>query len=419
MKAKTKTPWREGAPKPSYPELKGRVDADVAIIGGGITGLLSAYQLAKEGKSVVVLEAEELGEGATEYTTAFLTEIIDTNLSDLEGTYGKENAQRIVRSHREAITYIEGIVNDENIKCEFKRVSNYMYAGTHKEAKDLSDELEAGKKLDVDIARGTGQLGFTNYGYLEVKNQAKFHPLKFIYGVAQATLQHGGKIFQKSEAIAIHADNGTKVVRTRKGEVYAPKVVSATYSPFGEPAGLFLKKGMYVTYMHEIVVDKKIPEAIYEDMENPYHYFRVDIRNKKTHIIIGGEDHRRDVPIAPEKNFAALKTYIDEHFGESYTVVREWTGPILEPIDGLAFIGPYGESGIIYTFGFSGNGMTYAGIAARLIADYVEGRRSEYHELYAADRIPSPKQLLIKGRDYFEELAGGALKNATTHKRRK
>jgi glycine/D-amino acid oxidase-like deaminating enzyme len=412
------SPWFAGLERLHFDDLEVSTTADVCIIGGGITGILTAYLLAKAGKDVVLLEKGYIGEGATGDTTAFITQVIDTNLQDLQSTFGAIKAKKIIQSHRSAIDLIEKIATDEGIACDFVRVPNYIYAAESKEREDLDAELEAGNRLGLAIERGSASLGIATAGYLEIADQAKFHPLKFVYGLTKRLTEMGVRIYEHSEVTKVEPGQ-LKRVCTKRQYVDAPWVVSAAYEPFAEPTGLFFKKGMYVTYMYEFETFKDLPEGIYEDLQNPYHYFRVDKQNGTNNIIMGGEDHRYDVPVDASKNFQALHDYIEHLFGGTYTLKRQWRGPILEPIDGLAFIGPYKDERMLYAFGFSGNGMTYAGIAAQIFCDAVMGEANPYKDLYAADRIPTARSLVQKGKDYVEELANGAVKNAVTYRKHK
>jgi glycine/D-amino acid oxidase-like deaminating enzyme len=411
------SPWFAGLERPHFDDLTQSTTADVCVIGGGITGVLTAYLLSKAGKDVVLLEKNRIGEGATGDTTAFLSQIIDTNLADLASTFGTVRAKQILESHRGAIDLVEKIIDDEGIECDFTRVPNFIYAAEASERDSLQEELGAGERLGLRIARGTGALGFAHAGYIEVAEQAKFHPLKFIYGVLRA--MPNVRVHEHAEVTAVEPGPLKRVQTKRGAYVDAPWVVSATYEPYAEPTGLFFKKGMYITYMYEFETSLDLKEGIYEDLQNPYHYFRVDKSEGAMRVIIGGEDHRYDVPVDASKNFQALHDYLERTFGSFYKIERQWRGPILEPIDGLAFIGPYKDERMLYAFGFSGNGMTYAGIAAKMFCDAVMGEPNPYKQLYAADRIPTARSLVTKGRDYVEELAKGAVKNAVTYRKHK
>lgn len=411
--AEAKVIWDRDVTPPTYPKLERDIEVDVAIIGAGITGLLVAYQLIEAGKKVAMLEKDQWGWGATGATTAFITQVLDTDLQDLIPTYGNANAKLIIESHGRAIDLIESIIKKENIDCEFKRTSNYYYANTESDFSDLEAENEAAQQLGLEtaISPDGSALSFNNKGYLEIKNQAKFQPRKFLARLSEIIVERGGLLFEHTEALEITQE--PRSVKTANGIVNATDIVSATYEPFHQPLRLFFKKGMYESFVTTLKMAKGvIPEAMYEDSNNPYHYFRVDRYDNHDQVTIGGEDHRQDLPVSDDKSFESLLEYARTIFTQSdYEVITQWKGQILEPIDGLAYIGKWGHEHTYYAFAFSGTGMTYAAISAMIIPDLILGRTNPYTELYRVDRLPGIKALIIKGRDYFGELLGGVVKN--------
>lgn len=408
--------WTAGVPLPSYSPLEKNTVADVAIIGAGITGLMSAYLIAQSGRRVVILEKGTVASGATHVTTAFLTQIIDTDVIDLLSLYGRKGTKSILNSHAEAIDLIEEIVKTEKIDCDFKRCSNYVYAADDKELQDLMPEYEAMQRSGLRVSLVRKPIPhLKSVGYAEVMDQAKFHPMKFIAGLLPALDKLGVSIFEETEAITLDEEHPNHLVlKTVQGlEVSANWVISAAYQPFGQPLGIFFKKGMYVSYVLEAEIKKgALEEGIYEDMDNPYHYFRLEPGEKSDTVIFGGEDHREEVPIDPEKNFTALRKHLDEALIETPTTIRRrWSGPILEPSDGLPLIGPYKNPNVLYAAGFSGNGMTYAAIAATTFKDLVEGKKPQSYDLYRTDRALKLKSLYRKAIDYGEEFIRGAGRN--------
>jgi glycine/D-amino acid oxidase-like deaminating enzyme len=417
---KDQTAWTENMQKKVYPKLEKSTQADIAIIGGGLAGLLTAYLLTDTGKKIIVIEKDEVAMGVTSLTTAFLTQSIDIDFTDIVKSFDLEDGKDIVDSHGKAIDLIEKIVNENRIDCDFKRCSNYIYELEEKELSSLEEENDAALELGLDskFVKGGKDLGFENAGYMEIKNQAMFHPLKFLARLAHILEERGVEIYEHTEACEItrHKDKKGVEIETAAGIVDATWAVSTVYKPFKQPLRLFFKKGMYVSYIIEGRLDLGLKEATYEDTENPYHYFRID----GDRIIIGGEDHRQDIPVDPAKNFKALHEYAEKIFPkERFTINRKWSGPILEPVDGLAFIGPLQKNDhMLYAFGFSGNGMTYSAISAMILSDCIRGTENKWHRLYRANRLPHFHALMIKGRDYTEELAKGALKNVFKNTRK-
>ncbi len=404
--------WDEGVGIPRFPELKESTTTDVVIVGGGITGITAAYLLAKAGKKIILVEKDRLIFGATGATTAFLTSYIDTAAKDLVSIFGKEKSRNIYSSHSEAIDSVEAIVRNEKIECEFMRCSNYVYANSEKDVDWLRKEYDALSQVGQNIVwKEKEDLPFKQGGSIEIISQAKFHPRKYLAVLLEKLVELGVKIYENTEVVGMEEKNGVVSVRTEKNKITATNVLQATYVPLGNK--LFFKKAYYSSYVYEVQMPAgTLPEGIYEDTLDPYHYFRVDRVGGRDRIIIGGEDHRSDVPVPAEKNYAALEKYITETFSRyKYEIVGRWSGPIIEQVDGLAFIGPVDSSAIFYATGFSGNGMTYSMIAAQMFADHVLVQRNKWDDLYDASRTPSPKALLRKGRDYGEEFFGGAVKN--------
>lgn len=408
------TPWREFSKKKKYPSLKKNISADVVIIGGGMAGILSAYQLSKAGKKVALLERKELGAFATMDTTAFITEVIDSDLSQISSIFDEKTAKDVWHSGREAIEEFQKIIEEESIDCEFVRCPNYVFASKTKQFKSLEEEYDRYEKLGLEAKlHNTGdELGFPNYGYLEVPNQAKFHPTKFLYALAEAARKYGAQIFENTPAQALDGDGPIRI-KTPTGSVTADNVIIATYKPFTHEK-THLKKAMYRSYVFELESPKGIfEEALYEDMSNPYYYFRVDPQQDFDRVIIGGDDHK-DIfgKTLVKQSFKSLKEFTDKLFqGEKYKIRNKWNGPILEPSDGLALIGEIKPHHYVAT-GFSGNGMTYSMISSLIIRDLILGKGSVWAKVFDPKRaLLRPKRLASKARDYVEEFINGALKN--------
>lgn len=410
------TPWREFKKDKSYPKLDRDLIVDVVIVGGGMAGVLNAYTLSKAGLSVALVEKKGLGSFATMDTTAFITEVIDSDLSEVVDLYGSPAAKLIWQSGFAAINEFEKIIEKEEIDCEFKKVSNFVFASTTKQFLRLEEDYEWYKKFRLPAALhdNANFLNFENEGALEVFQQAKFHPSKFLFALADLAEGYGAEIFENSEAISIEGDK-VITVTTKGSKIQAKDVIIATYKPFLN-SKTHLKKAMYRSYVFEVEVPKGLfTEALYEDLSKPYYYFRIDSQDGKEfdRMIIGGEDHK-DIfgDKLVKKSFSALDEYLAKLMGtHRYWIVKKWNGPILEPSDGLALIGKIKPHYYVAT-GFSGNGMTYSMISALLIRDLISKHRNPWARIYDPTRtIFHPKRLGTKARDYIEEFIDGALEN--------
>lgn len=412
MSVQQTSTWKDFSIKKEYPKLDQDLETDLVVIGGGLAGLLTAYTVAKAGRKVVVLEKDRVAASTTAYTTAFLTQIIDTDISEAKSIYGRRNTEMILQSHGQAIDLIEKIVDEEKIDCEFMRCSNYYYINEFSEKDTLEDECHVIKQFLLDVTFHNQPLGgFSNAAAVEIKHQAKFHPLKFIDGLLAALEKLGVQIFELSEVKEIKGIEWSEA-HTENNMVSAHYSLIATYDPLGNPKQTFMKKGMYVTYVYEVgIPNDLIAEGIYEDNNNPYHYFRVDRLDGHSRMIIGGEDNRREFEFDKEKNFKSLREYLRKLLPEvDYKITRKWSGPILEPSDGIALIGEYDHHRMLAT-AFSGNGMTYSAITAMVVRDIILKQKNPWIAIYDPKRSLTAKQIFSKGRDYIGEFFGGVVKN--------
>lgn len=397
----------------SFPKLKESIKADILIIGAGLAGIWHAYLLSKKGKKVVVVEKKKIANGATYLTTAFLNEEIDTNLADLVSMFGKKIATEVWKSHEEAINLVDETQAKENIDCDFERASLYTYASDDGEFKILQEEFETASELGfTTFLKRNNDLSFKNCGSWEIPNQAKYHPLKFIRGLIDVCVNQGVIFYENTEVTKISGKDNLKV-ETKDGKVIkASKVVICTYKPFNNESTHF-KKGMYVSYVLQSEIPRgRIPSAMFLDMKDPYNYFRVDnIDESKDRIIFGGADHRAEIKISKEKNFKALEETMKELFkGIPLKTTNRWSGPILEPTDGLALVGEIAPNQYVAT-AFSGNGMTYSPLSAMINTDLILGKKNKWSKIYDPKRPMKVRPLLKKAADYTKEFFGGAVKN--------
>ncbi len=407
----TITTWHSSLPK--FSKLDRNIETDILIIGGGLAGMWTAYLLSKEGKRVTLVEKNRLGRGTTMYTTAFLAQEIDTDLSDLADMFGEKVGKAIWESHAEAIDAIEETANIEKIDCDFKRLSLFDYAETKEEASYLEEETILAKKLGFNVLfKRKTNFGFPTKGSMEIKNQAVYHPIKFYEGLLNAATLNGIEIHENTEVGKIKG-KGPFIVETTVGKtIRANKVVIATYQPLNNKSTHF-KKGMYTSYVFELSIPRNvIKEGMYIDQKNPYHYVRVEEGERSDRMIVGGEDHRAELDsVLKNKSFKALKEYVEKTFPNlPYKLDKKWSGKILEPSDGLALIGEI-SPGQFVASAFSGNGMTFSVIAGKIITDKIMDRQNRFAKIYEADRDMSNRALAKKTKDYGEEFAKGALKN--------
>lgn len=382
--------WAATASTDPQPPLTESLRADVCVIGGGISGLTTAYLLAGEGRAVILLDDGPLGGGATGRTSAHLSNALDDHYSELERLHGEQGARLAAESHTAAIRRIERIAAEENIECDLERVPGYLFLFEGDSVETLDSELEAAHRAGLVGVRRLERPPLPSYDLgpcLEFPDQAQFHPLKYLNGVARAAQKRGVKILQ---AHVQSIDAGAPVRLHIQGgfEVTANAVVVATNAPISDRVAISSKQAAYRTYVVGMRVPKNsVPRALYWDTLDPYHYVRVYPRSTHDMLIVGGEDHKTGQPSAdPEELYMRLEEWTRKRFPARETDFR-WSGQIMEPVDGMAYIGedPFDKNVYVVT-GDSGNGLTHGTLAGILLTDLLQGRDNPWQKLYHPSR---------------------------------
>lgn len=392
--------WNTTAQMPEFPPLADDIAADVCIIGGGVAGLSTAYALCQDGKSVVVIDAGELAHGETLMTTAHLTCVSDERFARLEDLHGADGARLAIQSHQAAVSRIEKIVADERIDCDFERVDGFLFLAPDS-AKDLLDaEYLAAQRAGLAVERmDAPPLPFDIGPCLRFPDQAQFHPLRYLSALALAVAREGGRIYPYTRADSIDA-GPPGIVRSLCGNITADNIIVATNSPINDLLAMHTKQSAFMSY----VVGARVPrgsvhKGLYWDTAEPYHYVRTQaLENtfgESELLIIGGEDHRFGQEEDTLLRYARLQQWAREHFPQIEAFEFEWSGEIMQSVDGLGYIGhnPMDHENVYIVTGDSGMGITHGTIASMLLTDLVSGRDNPWATLYA----PSRKTLRAAG----------------------
>lgn len=368
---------------------------DVCVVGAGLAGLTTAYLLAREGRTVVVIDKGPVGGGNTGRTTAQLSNALDDRYSELIRIHGEAKARLAAHSHTAAITMIEAIAQEEAIDCDFERVSGYLFVPPATSRKVLDDELEAAHRVGLTQVERVARApldGFDTQPCLHFPDQGQFDPLKYLNGLAKAVQERGGQIYTDSPVKRI-ADGQPAQVQTRAGfTVTAEAVVVATNSPINDRVALHTKQAPYLSYVIAAEVPRgSVARALYWDTEDPYHYVRLQTLDdgESELLLVGGEDHKTGQADDAEVRYARLEAWARERFPSIQSVVYRWSGQVYESLDGLAFIGLNpGDKAVYVATGDSGMGMTHGTIAGMLLRDLIVGNDDAWAIIYDPARKP-------------------------------
>ena len=412
--------WMQAA-VPSYPKLAEDISVDVCIVGAGIAGMTTGYLLAREGKSVGVLDDGPIGGGQTERTTAHLANALDDQYCEIERLHGERGAQLAAESHTAAIDCIEKIITRENIDCDFERLDGYLFLAPNESTDLLDGELAAAHRAgltDVERVDRAPLEVFDTGPCLRFPRQGQFHPLKYLAGLASAIVGYGGQIFTGTHAAEIIGGSPGRVQTSDGFVVTASAIVVATNTPVNDRVAIHTKQAAYLTYVIGARVPRgSITKALYWDTLDPYHYIRLQSaasaatgmangENAADDILIfGGEDHKTGQEDDGIDRFSRLEAWARERFPAMQEVQFRWSGQVMEPIDGVAFIGqnPLDEDNVFIATGDSGMGMTHGTIAGILLSDLIVGRDNPWKTLYDPAR-----KTLRAGMEFVKETSNMA-----------
>ena len=361
---------------------------DVAIIGGGITGISTAFLLQKAGKSCIVIEANNLCFGTTGGTTAHLNTLLDTPYTRIIKNFGKEDARLVARATAEAIDLVKDNIEQNGIDCEFEDASAYLFSQTREQTEELDEINEACQEVGLDVSYNLSlpvSIGFEKA--IEVRGQAKFHPVKYVHGLARAFENAGGIILQQIRVTGIEDTEGI-TIETQHGNYRAVNLIYATHIPPGVNI-LHMRCEPWRSYaMSFTIKDKKYPGELIYDMYDPYHYIRSQKIDGKEYLIVGGEDHKTGAQENAEASFLRLESYVRKHFDVD-EILFKWSSQYFESADGLPYIGhlPGHPGNIFVATGYGGNGMTYSSVAAMVLKQMILNEESPFIKLFDPNRV--------------------------------
>jgi glycine/D-amino acid oxidase-like deaminating enzyme/nitrite reductase/ring-hydroxylating ferredoxin subunit len=379
------------------PRLEGIQRCDTVVVGAGIAGLSVAYELVNAGRSVIVLDRGRIAGGMTSRTTAHLAPVCDDGVSSLVKLRGEDTARLFQQSQEAAVDRIEEIVQQHDIACNFRRLDAYLFPALGMDPSEAreqqAEEYDALRKAGAAVERSTGVplKGFEDAPVLRYARQATFHPLRYLRGLVTAIKDKGGLIFANSAVVNIdEIEKGVRVT-TDSGNVIAAHAVFATNSPINDWVELHSKLAPYRTYAMAFTLPQgSLPDALYWDMADPYHYVRLNPGPGTTdYLIVGGADHKSGEADDGDVRFEAIEAWIRSLVPQLGKEVHRWSGQVLDTIDYCGFIGRNPNSKHVYVAtGDSGQGMTHGALAGLLLKDLILTGKSPWQAVYDPERKP-------------------------------
>ncbi|HEY9552441.1 FAD-dependent oxidoreductase [Allosphingosinicella sp.] len=418
--------WMETAPAIDAPPLPSNASCDVIVIGSGIAGLSTAYELSRFGRSVIVIDRGAVGRGMTARTTAHLSTELDDFYSELIRVRGEDEARLFHDSQVAAVNRVETICRDEGIDADFARVDGFLFPAEEKHRADLEEEYRACRSLGIDVEWDDCAPipGLDTGRALRFPDQGRFHPTRYLAGLARAIEASGGRLHGDTAYIS-HRETGEGVeIMTESGPVIrAGAAVFATNSPVNDRVAIHSKQVPSRTYAIAGRVAKgSVPDALVWDTHEAYHYVRLQpLDDTEDLLIVGGEDHRSGELNDMGERFGRLEQWTRERYPDFGSTQYRWSGQVMEPIDFMPFSGRnHGSSNIYVHTGDSGMGITNGVAGSLTILPLIIGEDSRYAPLFDPGRkaasIPAATEF-VKGqagavRNFSEYLRPGDVKSA-------
>jgi glycine/D-amino acid oxidase-like deaminating enzyme/nitrite reductase/ring-hydroxylating ferredoxin subunit len=389
--------WME-TPLPAFPALDRDIAVDVVVVGGGLTGITTAYLLRNEGVRVALLERGRMAAADSGHTTAHLTYVTDYRLHELVRRFGKDGARMFWRAGAAAIDQIEAIVAQTGADCEFRRVPGYLHDSIRESDPNEVGRLHEDANLAAELGFAASFVDSALYGHRDLgrpgvrfENQAKFHPRKYLHALLRTLPGEGSYVFEQTafegvekKPLTVHA-NGKRI--------RCDYIVIATHNPLMGMKGVLgatlfqTKLSLYTSYVLGARLPKDtLPEALYWDTGDPYDYLRVDNHPDHQYVIFGGEDVKTGQEDTTAEVFHRLRTRFSTLLPGA-DIRHRWVGQVVETDDGLPFIGENADCEFIAT-GFCGNGFTLGTVSAMMVRDRYLGRENAWFDLFRVDRKP-------------------------------
>lgn len=383
--------------KKVFSRLEKDARADVCIIGGGLTGLTTAYYLSKTNLKVILLEKARICEHTSGNTTAKITSQHDLFYDYLIQSQGKEKAKQYLEANEEAIKNIENIVKEENIDCDFERTDNYVYTLKQEELEKIKKEVEAVQKLGFPAEFTTNsELPFDILGGIKFPKQAQFNPCKYANGLVNSiTKKENVAIFENTKVVDLkEAENLLYKIITETGYCITAKhvVIASHYPIINVPGYYFLKMYQEMSYLIGIETDKPLFKGMYINSETPAVSFRTAKKDGKDLLLIGGMGHktgeRKDISDRYKNLEAIAKKYYPD-----CKIPYHWCTEDCISLDKIPYIGEFSSlmPNVYVGTGYKKWGMTTSNVAANIITDEILGKQNPYEEVFTSTRLEPVK----------------------------
>ncbi len=407
--------WTSSVRLPQYPPLTADTEADVVIVGAGITGITAAYLLTRAGKKPVLLEAGRILNGTTGHTTAKITAQHDLIYDEFIRHFGDDKTRLYYEANFEAMNFIRETVAKESIDCGFADESSFIYTESDLAVENLEKELRAYEKLGI-----AGELTERIALPLEVRaallmpNQARFHPVSYLAALISKAEEAGARIFEQTTAVKVEEGDSPVVVTETGIRIRCDHAICASHFPFPDWKGFYFAR-MHAerSYVLGVKIDDRYAGGMYINADDPKRSIRLAEDGNEPLVLIGGEGHKAGQSSCTIRHYDALKSFADSLYPVKEVAYR-WSTQDLVTLDKMPYIGRItpGSDRILVATGYRKWGMTNGTAAARLLTNLVLGNEDRYRDLFDPSRMqadPDIKSFVKDNLDVAKQLIAGKM----------
>jgi glycine/D-amino acid oxidase-like deaminating enzyme/nitrite reductase/ring-hydroxylating ferredoxin subunit len=376
--------WLQTAPPTDYPPMAADLPVDVAVLGGGITGLTTALLLKRGGARVAVVEAGRVGHGVTGNTTAKVSALQSTIYSTIARRHGSEAAAVYAEASLEGVEQVARLVAEEEIDCDLERRRAFTYAADESELESVEAEAEAAKRAGLDALLVDGAaLPYPVVSAVRLDDQLQLHPVRYVQGLAAAVHGEGSVVLEGTRALSV-SDGSPCRVRTAAGEITAHQVVVATHYPLLDRGVYFARLKAERSYCIAARVNGEPPETMAISAGSPTR----SVRSHGDVVIVGGEGHETGAGDATPERYRALEGFARDHWDVA-SITHRWSSQDPTPYDHLPVIGPYSpvSSRLFVASGFMKWGLSSGSFAAMILRDLIAGHESPWADRFSPTRV--------------------------------
>ncbi|MGC7871985.1 FAD-dependent oxidoreductase [Desulfosporosinus sp. SYSU MS00001] len=409
--------WMASTTNIEYSALDKDMKVDVAIVGGGITGILCAYWLSKAGVKTAIIEADRILQGTTGHTTAKITSqhgLIYYKVQKIS----EELANQYVDANQTALKMYESIVKENNIDCDFVPESAYVYTLDDKYVDEIVNEANVASSLGINTKYlDKIPLPLNIKAAVRFDNQAQFHPRKFLLALANKITSNGVQVFDQSRIVDIeeNGDNRNYILITDRGiKVTAERVIIASHYPFYNKHGLYFTR-LYTdrSYVIAIRMNEKYPGGMYITAEEPARSLRSQTSDRGELVFVGGEHHKTGQGKDTIKHYEALVDFAEETFTVKDIPYR-WSTQDCMTLDGLPYVGQFTSNtpNLYIATGYGKWGMTNSMASSMILRDLIIAGKSPWQDVYNPSRETigaSAKNFVVQNLNVAENLIEGKL----------